>query len=60
MAKHLLFTQRENLKVMVDVFQDQKNKSLDAPLSFGEEKHLFPKVLVVERIEFSCGTVKLQ
>jgi hypothetical protein len=45
---------------MVDVFQDQKNKSLDAPLSFGEEKHLFPKVLVVERIEFSCGTVKLQ
>lgn len=46
-AKHLLFIQRKNLKVMVYVFQDQKNKLFNVLCSFGEEKCLFSKILVV-------------
>lgn len=47
LVKHLLFTQRKNLKVIVYVFKEQKNKLFDALILREEKTTSFPKVLVV-------------
>lgn len=41
LVKHLLFTQRKNLKVMVYVFKEQKNKLFDALILREEKNHFF-------------------